>query len=77
MRPSRRRQIRPNGLVAALWVVAVLLLMLVVVGAARSDGKPPQTQRCTHGLSSIGPVTIVDGKIVGGLPTPDTEACLP
>jgi hypothetical protein len=77
MRRSRRRQIRPNGLVAALWVVAVLMLLLVVVGAARSDAKPTQTQRCTHGLSSIGPVTIVDGKIVGGLPAAHTEACLP
>jgi hypothetical protein len=64
-------------LVAALWIVVVLMLLLVVVGAARGDGERTQAQRCTHGLSSIGPVEIVDGKIVGGSPQPHTEACLP
>jgi hypothetical protein len=34
-------------------------------------------QQCTHGLSSIGPVFMKDGKIVGGDTTPHTEACLP
>jgi hypothetical protein len=34
-------------------------------------------QRCTHGVSSIGPVLIENGKVVGGDTTPHTEACLP
>jgi len=50
--------------------------VLVVIGlaaAVRGDAR----QGCTHGLSSIGPVLIKDGKVVGGDTTPHTEACLP
>jgi hypothetical protein len=54
-----------------LWSV---VLVLVLVGAARGDSAQ---QTCTHGLSSLGPVEIVDGKVVGGSTTPQTEACLP
>jgi hypothetical protein len=58
-----------------------VLLWLVVVGAAagiaitsvRADEKPP----CTHGVSSIGPVTIVNGTVVAGSTVPQTQACLP
>jgi hypothetical protein len=63
--------------VLALWIVAGLLLVLVVVGAAKGNGKPGQSHRCTHGVSSIGPVEIANGKVVGGSATPHTEACLP
>ena len=62
--------------VLALWMVVGVLLVLVVVGAARGDGKPSQGHRCTHGVSSIGPVEIENGKVVGGSTTPHTEACL-
>jgi hypothetical protein len=62
--------------VLGLWVVAGLLLVLVLVGAARGDGKPNRSHRCTHGVSSIGPVEIANGKVVGGSTTPHTEACL-
>lgn len=59
-----------------LWIVAAALLVLVVVaaltGIARSAPSPP----CTHGVSSIGPMTLVDGQIVGGSTVPHTEACL-
>jgi hypothetical protein len=61
----------------ALWIVAGLLLVLVVVGAANGNGEPKRTHACTHGVSSIGPVEISDGKVVGGSTTPHTEACLP
>ena len=70
MRASRR-------VVLALWIVAGLLLVLVVVGAAKGNGTPERTHACTHGVSSIGPVEIEGGKIVGGSATPHTEACLP
>ena len=59
-----------------LWVVAGLLLVFVLVGAAKGDDKPKRSQRCTHGVSSIGPVEIANGTVVGGSTTPHTEACL-
>jgi len=46
----------------------------VAVASVRADGNQPA---CTHGVSSIGPVTIVHGKVVGGSTVPHTEACLP
>ena len=57
------------GLAVALAVVVVLGLVAANPGRAR--------QRCTHGVSSIGPVYIANGKVVGGDTTPDTQACLP
>jgi uncharacterized membrane protein len=66
-----RRQV-----VLGLWIVVGLLLVLVVVGAARGNDEPKRSHRCTHGVSSIGPVQIVHGKVVGGSTTPHTEACL-
>jgi hypothetical protein len=67
---------RRHRLVTGLWVVAAALLVLIVVaavtGMARSKPQPP----CTHGVSSVGPVTLVKGKIVGGSTVPHTEACL-
>jgi hypothetical protein len=62
--------------VLGLWVVAGLLLVFVLVGAAKGDDKPKRSHRCTHGVSSIGPVEIVNGKMVSGSTTPHTEACL-
>jgi hypothetical protein len=55
----------------AIAVSVVVLLGLVAARAGRAH------QRCTHGVSSIGPVFIKDGKVVGGDTTPHTEACLP
>ncbi len=62
--------------VLGLWVVTRVLLVFVLVGAAKGDDKPKRSHRCTHGVSSIGPVEIVNGKLVGGSTTPHTEACL-
>jgi hypothetical protein len=62
--------------VFGLWTVAGLLLVFVLVGAARGDDKPKRSHRCTHGVSSIGPVEIVNGTMVGVSATPHTEACL-
>jgi hypothetical protein len=60
-----------------LWGVAAALLVLVLVGAARGGGKPKPVHACTHGVSSLGPVELANGKIVRGSDTPHTEACLP
>lgn len=63
---------RGTLLVALATVVSVLL----VIGlAAAAPGNAHE--RCTHGVSSIGPVLIDNGRVVGGDTTPHTEACLP
>lgn len=48
-----------------------LLIAVVVVTTAAAD-----TPACTHGISSIGPVTLTQGHLSGDT-TPRTEACLP
>jgi hypothetical protein len=66
-------------MVLALWALVAVLVVLITVGSAHG-AKPDAREdahRCTHGASSIGPVTIVHGKVVSGSVTPDTEACLP
>ena len=74
MAAPRRLPARP--LLLVLWAIAAVLLVLVVVGAARGD-VPHRVRGCTHGVSSIGPVAVVDGKVVGGSARPHTQACLP
>lgn len=60
----------------ALVALAIALSLAAVLGlAAASPGEAHE--RCTHGLSSIGPVIVEHGKVVGGDTTPHTEACLP
>jgi hypothetical protein len=57
--------------------VAFTAAIAVAVGfGVAAAGRNP-TPRCTHGLSSIGPVEIQNGRIVGGDQVPHTEACLP
>jgi hypothetical protein len=59
-----------------LVALAVALSVVLVVGLA--SARPVRAhQACTHGASSIGPVYIENGKVVGGDRTPVTEACLP
>jgi hypothetical protein len=60
-------------LVVALWVLVVAAAAGIAVASVRADAKPA----CTHGASSIGPVTIANGKVVGGSTVPHTQACLP
>ena len=56
--------------------LAAALAAAFVFGVAAAAGRNA-TPRCTHGLSSIGPVQIQNGRIVGGDSVPHTEACLP
>jgi hypothetical protein len=72
-----RKRTREHRLLIALWAVAAALLVLVLVGAARGGTETPSQPPCTHGVSSIGPVEIANGKVIGGSTTPQTEACLP
>lgn len=51
-------------------VVVGSLIAVVVVTAATADSPV-----CTHGVSSVGPVTLVHGRLSGDT-TPQTEACL-
>jgi hypothetical protein len=71
-----RGLVRNRPLVVALWAVVAVLVVLVVVGIARGGTHAAAHPRCTHGVSSIGPVEIVDGKVVGST-KPHTQACLP
>ena len=59
-----------------LWLVAIALAVLLLVGAARG-GQQSRKAGCTHGVSSIGPMVIAKGRPVSGSTTPDTQACLP
>jgi hypothetical protein len=47
------------------------LIAVVVVTTATAD-----TPVCTHGVSSVGPVTLTHGRLSGST-APQTEACLP
>ena len=62
--------------VLALSTIVAVLLVLVLVGA-RGAGRPDHADHCTHGVSSLGPLELANGKPVGGSTTPHTEACLP
>lgn len=73
MRGTRSRRGR---ITLGLWLTAVALLVLVLVGVARGD-ETRKHQPCTHGVSSIGPMVIANGKAVSGSTQPDTQACLP
>jgi hypothetical protein len=73
---GKRRVRTEHRVVMALWAVVAVLLVLVLVGAARG-GEPRHGHACTHGVSSVGPVVIANGNAVGGSTTPHTEACLP
>lgn len=53
------------------FVLAGALIAAVVVTTATAD-----RSGCTHGVSSIGPVTLTHGRLSGDT-TPRTEACLP
>lgn len=52
-------------------VLMGVLIAVVVVTTATAD-----SPACTHGVSSIGPVTITHGHLSGDT-RPHTEACLP
>jgi hypothetical protein len=52
-------------------VVVCALIAVVVVTTATAD-----SPACTHGVSSVGPVTLTDGHLSGDT-RPHTEACLP
>jgi hypothetical protein len=68
---ARRRQLAlPIALVLVALVAAGVAAVSVHAAAVRH-------RNCTHGLSSIGPVSFVDGRVVGGSVAPHTEACLP
>jgi hypothetical protein len=51
-------------------VVVSSLIAVIVVTTATADSPV-----CTRGVSSVGPVTIVHGRVSGNT-TPHTEACL-
>ena len=69
------RSPRVNRITLGLWLVAIALLVLVLVGVARGSAAA-RKQHCTHGVSSIGPMVIANGQAVSGSTTPHTQACM-
>ena len=65
------KHVRETALVAFAIAISIAVVLLVAARPVRAH------QRCTHGVSSIGPVLIQNGKVVAGDTTPDTQACLP
>jgi len=68
---------RATGRVVLAAVAAMLAAACVACLHLTSVARGQAGPRCTHGMSSVGPVFLKDGKIVGGDTTPHTEACLP
>lgn len=68
------------GLLASIVLALVVLdRRLAVIGRSLDRNHPTvvvRIARCSHGVSSYGPVRVRDGKVVGR-PKPTTEACLP
>ena len=62
--------------VAAFATIAAVALVMLTAGAIE-NGKADSHPACTHGASSLGPISLSDGQVVGGSTTPTTEACLP
>jgi len=60
---------------AVVIAIAAAMAVALVLGVAAAVGDGA-TARCTHGLSSIGPVEVENGQTVGRDSTPHTEACL-
>ncbi len=73
MRPLSTRVTRRIAPVAAVGTAALLLLTTGAIENVKADTSPI----CTHGSSSLGPIVLEDGHVVGGSTTPTTEACLP
>ena len=73
MRRLRTRVTRRIAAVAAVGTAALLLLTAGAIENVNADASPI----CTHGASSLGPILLEDGHVVGGATTPATEACLP
>jgi hypothetical protein len=62
---------------ARIAAIMIAGLLLFVASSAAERGVPPAKKAvCTHGVSSIGPVYLRDGKIIDGNTTPHTDACL-
>jgi hypothetical protein len=65
-----------RGVSRLLRLALLAALVAVVVVATAAAGTP--AARCTHGVSSIGPVTLVHGHLTADSDvTPHTEECLP
>jgi hypothetical protein len=66
----------PASFTRLAWIGAILAVLLFAATSSAERMSPDTTPACTHGMSSIGPVVLRDGKLVGGDDTPHTEACL-
>ena len=61
----------------ALTVLVAVPLLFVSGSSSAGPTSAHPSHPCTHGSSSIGPITFSNGHIVGGTTTPHTDACLP
>ncbi len=68
----------PASFIRLAWIGAILAAVLLFAASSSAERiDVGTTQSCTHGASSIGPVVLRDGTMVGSDDTPHTEACLP
>jgi hypothetical protein len=61
----------------AAFATLVTVGLVMLTAGAIENGKADSHPACTHGASSLGPIELRDGVVVGGNTTPTTEACLP
>jgi len=76
-----RRGRPPRWDLFVLWLVVAAISVVLLAGgigsAPAAKNPPAKGRQCTHGISSIGPLTVENGKIVAGSTVPRTQACLP
>lgn len=64
-----------GGVLRRLVVLGAFVVMSATASATLAHATSHRLA-CTHGASSIGPVELVHGHVVGTVPAPVTEPCL-
>lgn len=68
--------VRPRARRNALLVGAALVLLIFTVWLLVNEATSAPAE-CKWGASSVGPVTVKDGRVVGEVPEPETSGCKP
>jgi hypothetical protein len=68
---------KPSRLLSLALLAVALPLLFVSSSAGSAQNAAHPSQQCMHGASSIGPIVLKNGRVVGGSTTPHTQACQP